>query len=198
MTTTDQTLISTNARTVVRARRAVLSLLLAAAAVVGLNAQGASAATTSYASGYYGSVTPRGAQGGAISYKEVGALYFQRVPAVTVFGPIVGRSLATTGTQVVEFRYAMFRWTGSQWVTEYNTGAPFVQTIPAGYGSTSFAPVPIRVLTSGYHRVTFSVTWKDAYGRVLGSRGFDNSQASDYSCTLPSNSCVVGNGWVWI
>ncbi len=196
MTTTDQTVTRTS-RTALRLSRTVLSLLLAAAAVVGLNVQGASA-WTSGASGSYGWVTPRPVLGGRTYVTAVGALYGSYVPAVTVFGPVVGRSGATSGAQTVEYRFAVYQWSGSQWVTTYNTGAPYVQVIGAGQASTTFGADVTQPQRAGYNRVTFTVTWKDAYGRVLGTRSFDDAHASDYNCAYGVTGCVVGQGWVWI
>ncbi len=174
----------------------MLSFLLAACTVGGLNLQSASAYTSPSTAGYYGAVTPRGVLAGGVYYRETGALYGSTVPALTVTGPVVGRSAATTGAQTVEYRYAIYQWSGSGWVNAYNS-MTFVQAIPAGYSAAAFEPSVVRTApVATAYRVTFSVTWKDAYGRFLGARNFDYAHAGDYRCTVAS--CTVGSGWVRI
>lgn len=196
MTTTDQA--TTTARTTSRtlhARRLLMTLLVAVVGVVGLNLSPASALSSPSASGAYGGVTPRGVQGTSTYYKEPTALYGSMVPAVNITGGTVTRSLATSGAQRVEHRFAVYQWINGGWVAVYSSPT-YVKAIPQGYSSVVLDPAAVRIASGNYFRVTFSLTWRDAYGTYLGARNFDYNAAGDYRCLV--GGCVVGAGWMYL
>jgi hypothetical protein len=100
-------------------------------------------------------------------------------PGLIVQGATVYRSPATTSTQYVTVRYLVQRWIpGFGWSAE--TSRDVAATMGAGYGSvrTQAWTVPI---TSGYKNVQYAITWRDAYGRLLG-QSVVNFNGSDYGC----------------
>lgn len=100
-------------------------------------------------------------------------------PGLIIQGATVYRSPATTGTQYVTVRYLVQRWNpGFGWAAE--TSQDFSATMGAGYGSvrTQAWTVPT---TGGYKSVQYAITWRDAYGRLLG-QSVVNFNGNDYGC----------------
>ena len=117
-------------------------------------------------------------------------------PGLSVHGPVVYRSPASTGTQYVTVRYTVFRWTGSGWA--YETSRDFSGTINAG--QTGAALQSWNVLTtSGHKKTSFSIVWSDTYGRTLASSAVAMN-GNDYACntrfTLKCNA-YTGSVAVW-
>ncbi len=201
MTTTAQTPTSTAvlvrrpARSTGRGlRRALLSLLVAAIAVVGVNLSPAAAWTQTGANGYPGQIVPRGVAAQGYYYKAPGALYGSSVPHLNVRGLVAYRSPATSGYQSVTYQFRVHRWDGYRWVL-LSWNLPVTQGIPQGYGSTDFAPhFLLKASAPGYYRVTLAVSWFDAYGRSLGSRAVDYD-GIDYVCGM--SPCTAGRGWIY-
>jgi hypothetical protein len=181
-------------RSVVRRTSRVIAIMLVAFAGLFAQTAPASAATWPGASGQYGGVSLRGVQGTSQYYKVPTALYGSTVPAINVTGPLVGRSNASSGNQIIEYRFVIWRYTGSSWANFYTS---WTQTATVGPGSTAdFGPIslPLTYGPRSYYRVTGSVTWKNQYGQVLGGIGFDDAHQSDYICLV--SGCQTGPGWI--
>jgi hypothetical protein len=100
-------------------------------------------------------------------------------PGLTVQGPVVYRSPASTSTQYVTVRYTVHRWNGVAWV--YETSRDFYG--PISTGQTGVALQTWKVLTtSGYKKTSFSIVWSNAYGQILATSAVAMN-GNDYACS---------------
>jgi hypothetical protein len=114
-------------------------------------------------------------------------------PGLTISGPVVYRSPASTGTQYVTVRYTVLRWNGVAWVFE--TSRDFYSTIYTGQTGTALQTWDVHT-TSGYKRTTFSIVWTNPYGQILASSRVDMN-GNDYACrTRFTFKCTAYNGSV--
>ena len=182
-------------RSVVRRTSRVIAIMLVAFAGVFAQTAPASAATWPGASGQYGGVSLRGVQGTSQYYKVPTALYGSTVPAINVTGPLVGRSNASSGNQIIEYRFVIWRDTGSSWGRTFTRAGrrrpPLAPVSTADFGPIS---LPLTYGPRSYYRVTGSVTWKNQYGQALGGIGFDDAHQSDYIGLV--SGCQTGPGWI--
>lgn len=154
----------------------------------------------------YVHVTGSGNPGAVQAYRTLGThlqvpcgavgYYNCFAPGLTVSGPVVYRSPASTGTQYVKVRYTVFRWNGSGWYIE--TTRDFSGTINAG--QTGVALPAWNVLTTSGHKQTgFSIVWTDAYGRALATSAV-SMNGNDYACSTRFTyrcSAHTGSVAVW-
>lgn len=114
-------------------------------------------------------------------------------PGLTISGPVVFRSPASTGTQYVTVRYNVYRWTGAAWV--YETSRDFSSTIYAGQTGAAMHTWQVHT-TSGFKKTSFNVVWSNAYGQILAT-SVVAMNGNDYACsTRFTFKCTAYNGWV--
>lgn len=167
---------------------------------------GAGMATPKQASAYTHSTT--GYWPGAVTgYQMLGSHYDWCAhlgggcwkPMVYGSGPLVYRSPATTGTQLIAVSYQLQRYNSSTLRWE-NFGQQTHQSyLYAGRSSIQMPRVEFLPHTgSGYFKVLIAVGWGNSDGtQTFGTRHLDYNQWGDYACNTRFK-CSAGTGWVWL
>jgi hypothetical protein len=183
-------------RTGSRARVFVAALAGVAAVVAVLLAAPAGAVTQSY-KGKPGAWSLSKVQGSHYNLCER-QVYTCFDAWVVGSGPVVYRSPAWRGAQVVGAVYTLSRWdtTTRRWVTQAT------KTHLVSFGDRNSIRLP-RVdfipTHAGHLRVGIFVGWSTPSDRTLGTRGAVYDDSRDYWCnTRFSSFCRVGDGWVWL
>lgn len=114
-------------------------------------------------------------------------------PGIIVQGPKVRRSPATSGDQIVQVTYVVYRWSNG-WYPEITESVSRV--IPAGYSSVQFPNRTWLPNTGREKRVGFAVQWFNARGRYVGGQNIHFVHAGDYRCETRFNGCTVYPGYV--
>ena len=179
-----------------RVRVFVVALAGVAAVVAVVLAAPAGAVTQSY-KGKPGSWSLSKIQGSHYNLCE-GQLYTCFNPWVVGSGPVVYRSPASRGPQVVGAAYTLSRWdtTTRRWVTQAT------KTHLVSFGGRNRVRLPrvnFHPTHAGHLRVGIFVGWSTPSDRTLGTRGAVYNHSRDYLCnTRFASFCSVGDGWVWL
>jgi hypothetical protein len=104
-------------------------------------------------------------------------------------GPVVNRSPASSGEQIVAAVYTVEKLVGSSWVKTAQTGI-LTGRISSTQTSYQFPALYIQPqLARGIFRVTWLFTWSTSTGTALGGTTIVSNYASDHSCVTPYRLC---------
>jgi hypothetical protein len=120
-------------------------------------------------------------------------------PVFTLYaqtGPVLYRSPAFAGSQIVQGMYVVEQWDGSKWL-------PIAQSnlLQAQIGATkekvSLAQ-PYMPLTvgQGYFRFTWIFSWFSSKGDRLGSTIVLSNNKSEHECVTPARLCLSYDGFI--
>lgn len=170
-----------------RLARLVAGVLVAAAALSAVGGSDADALTTL-----------RGGSPGGVSFNKVQGQYvtttrFGTMPGLRISGPLVTRSPASAGTQMVWFQATVEQYYDGRWVTVWSSGMRGYSLEP---GASRLIDAVFAQVGSGYFRVHEQVYWRDAWNRSLGYYGAAFDTSADYRCGIAA--CGVGPGYIWI
>jgi hypothetical protein len=110
-------------------------------------------------------------------------------------GPIVYRSAASTGIQIVKATYLVEKWDGFKWVIIKNSNLLQGQI---GATQTYFqfaAPYIQPAIARGYLRFTWAFDWYATNGVVLGATYVQSSLATDHVCVTKVRLCQSYPGY---
>jgi len=115
---------------------------------------------------------------------------------MTESGPVVRRSPATRGAQIVVVVYSVQRYDGAQWLLV--THQRSLARVPAGVQRMRLANAYLQPLQSrGYFRVQMVCGWFAAgNGAKLGSTVLTPDAAADHRCITRSRPCQASAGFV--
>jgi hypothetical protein len=110
--------------------------------------------------------------------------------------PVVGRSPASTGAQIVKAQYHVEAWDGTKWVIIKSS--PLLQgQIGASQTSIPFIEPYLQPnLARGYLRFTYTFDWYTTYGAFLGGTFVVSSLAQDHLCVTRIRLCQSYPGYV--
>jgi hypothetical protein len=115
-------------------------------------------------------------------------------PWVRADGPIVHRSPATTGRQLIVVSYVLQIWNGSAWVNHAQRNHSAV--LASGYDRIRMPNVDFTPTRGDYFRLNVGVAWSnEADTRTYGMRWLVFDAAGDYEC-YTQFPCQAGPGWV--
>ncbi len=113
-------------------------------------------------------------------------------------GPVVYRSPASTGDQIVVAAYGVEMWNGSSWVPfAYSPTGVLSLPIKANQSAVVFPNLYIQppVMPAGYYRVTWSFVWGTATGAPLGATNVVSNLATDHVCGSTNRWCRAYAGF---
>jgi hypothetical protein len=113
-------------------------------------------------------------------------------------GPVVYRSPATTGDQIILAAYGVEMWNGAGWVPfAYSPMGVLRLTIRANQSSVVFPNLYIQppVMPAGYYRVTWSFVWGTTTGAALGSTNVVSNLTTDHVCGSTNRWCRAYVGY---
>lgn len=177
-----------------RFARVLLVLLATVIALTVLQAAPASAYTTR-SSGSPGRVTGYVVQGS--HYDTCPSPYYTCfTPWVVGTGPMVYRSPASRGTQLITAVYKLQRYDGSYWVD--HSQRVHTRYLYAGYGRLRMPRVDFLPNSGGYFRVIIGVAWTNSADTAShGAKVLTYNQVGDYTCNTRF-PCDARNGYVWL
>ena len=116
-------------------------------------------------------------------------------PYVRSAGPLVYRSPATTGKQLIGLQYELAKWNGSNWVV--HSTKTYARYLQAGNSWIRMDGHEFQLNSPGYYRVKLSITWQTPTNQYLGHRIRLSDQPGDYYCnTQWTDRCNASNGWL--
>ncbi len=166
-------------------------VLLLCFIAAGLVPQQASAWSYSSTKGSIGSVV--------LPTISIGDLYMPAgYTAFTLYGntgPMVCRSAASKGAQIVKAQYIVQLWDGAKWVNSATTQV-FTGQIAANQTSYRFVtPYVQPALARGTFRFTWAFDWLTSTGSLLGSTYVISNLISDHVCVTQSRLCQSYAGY---
>lgn len=117
----------------------------------------------------------------------------------TSTGPVVYRSPAAAGDQIIIGNYVLEIWNGSAWVTAARQPlGPFQRVIKANQSYVVFPNLYIQPVNkpAGYYRLTWVFMWGTSTAVTLGSLKVVSHLAPDHVCYRTSRSCQAYAGYI--
>lgn len=128
--------------------------------------------------------------------RPCGAWYCAWNPVVSIPGPMIYRSPATSGAQSVLVRYVVQRWDSSFGWSNLIVKDQF-DSIWAGHPSTRVPQQTWYPTKAGYLRVFMIFAWASG-GTSLGGRTVSMVHQGDYECATRMQTCFTGPGYVFL
>jgi hypothetical protein len=148
--------------------------------------------------------TTSGRPGGVYAYQVQGShynacegkLYTCFVPWVVGSGPVVYRSHARVGRQVISVVYQLQWWNGSAWANwSQKTHQRYLN---AGYSSIRMPRIDFLPTRGGYFKMLIFVGWGEpTASRPFGTRLLNYNQSRDYVCNTRF-PCSAADGSVYL